>query len=129
MNKFSEATSEFGKIRDKGRQTLSKKEETKARKALNKKALKPAVDHVRDFLSLIHAAVTKGYKAPVELLTAVVAAILYLLWVFDVIPDFVPVIGYLDDIAVIIAVAKMVSIEINNFKKWKEKKNESNKST
>jgi len=126
MDKFSKADKEFEKIRDKGRKTLSQKEETKARKALNKSALKPAVNHVRDFLSLISAVVSKGYKAPIELLTAVVAAVLYLLWVFDVIPDLVPVIGYLDDIAVILAVAKMVSIEINNFKKWKVK-NESKK--
>jgi len=120
MDKFSEVRNEFGKIRDKGRKTLSNKEEIKARKILNKSALKPVVNHIRDFISLLHAS-SKGYKAPVELLTAVVAAILYLLWVFDVIPDFVPVIGYLDDIAVILAVAKMVSVEINKFKKWKVK--------
>jgi len=126
MDKFSKAGKEFEKIRKEGRETLSKKEETKARKTLNKKALKPAVSHVRDFLSLIHAVVSKGYKAPVELLTAVVAAVLYLLWVFDVIPDFVTVIGYLDDIAVTLAVAKIVSVEINKFKKWKVK-NESKK--
>ena len=29
------------------------------------------------------------------------AAILYLLWIMDLIPDFIPVAGYLDDIAVI----------------------------
>jgi len=126
MGKISKADKEFEKIRDKGRKTLSQKEEKRVRKTLNKSALKPAVSHVRDFLSLIHAVVTKGYKAPIELLTAVVAAVLYLLWVFDVVPDFVPVIGYLDDIAVILAVAKMVSVEINKFKKWKVK-NESKK--
>ena len=127
MRKHKKATNEFEKIRKKGRQSLSQAETTQASNKMKKPALKPVIEHIREFISLLHATVTRGYKAPVELLTAVVAAILYLLWIVDVIPDFLPVIGYLDDMAIIIAVAKMVSVEINNFKRWKEKKNENQK--
>ncbi len=124
LRKHKKASNEFEKIRKEGRQSLSQAETIQANNKMKKPALKPVIGHIREFISLLHATVTRGYKAPVELLTAVVAAILYLLWIVDVIPDFLPVIGYLDDMAIIIAVAKMVSVEINNFKKWKEKKNE-----
>jgi len=33
------------------------------------------------------------------------AAVLYVVWIFDALPDFIPVVGYLDDLAVLISAA------------------------
>lgn len=34
-----------------------------------------------------------------------ISAVMYVVWVFDALPDFIPVVGYLDDLAVLISAA------------------------
>ena len=41
---------------------------------------------------------------------------------FDIIPDIIPVIGYLDDAAVIAACLAMVRQDLHNYWKWREEK-------
>lgn len=55
-----------------------------------------------------------------ERLSIIIFALLYLLMPFDLIPDFIPVIGFVDDIAVISVSLKMVSDELKEYKKWLE---------
>ncbi|MDE3219687.1 MAG: DUF1232 domain-containing protein [Nitrospirota bacterium] len=50
----------------------------------------------------------------------IVAAILYLISPLDVIPDFIPVVGYVDDAAVIAWVMKSIAEELKDFKIWEE---------
>ncbi|MDE3041330.1 MAG: DUF1232 domain-containing protein [Nitrospirota bacterium] len=56
----------------------------------------------------------------VRKLVAIVAAILYLISPLDVIPDFIPVVGYVDDAAVIAWVMKSIAEELKDFKIWEE---------
>ena len=56
----------------------------------------------------------------VRKLVAIVAAILYLISPLDVIPDFIPVVGYVDDAAVIAWVMKSIAEELKDFKMWEE---------
>ena len=124
MNGKDKADDEFSKIRSKGRNTLSKKEIKKARKHLRIPALRPVINHIKEFLSLLHSVFCKGYKVPIEVIITVVSAMLYLIWVLDVIPDFTPVIGYMDDIAVILTAARLCANELESFRKWKERNND-----
>jgi len=84
----------------------------------------PLGKFIGDFKLLI--AVIKDYwkgnyrKMPFFSIAAIVAALLYVLNPFDIIPDFIPVIGYLDDAAVIAACLALVRQDLHNYKKWRE---------
>lgn len=54
-----------------------------------------------------------------DLLT-MVAAIIYLISPFDLIPDFVPVAGYIDDAAVIAWLFESLGDELAQFRKWEK---------
>jgi uncharacterized membrane protein YkvA (DUF1232 family) len=49
---------------------------------------------------------------------AVLAAIVYFLNPFDIIPDFIPFMGFLDDATIVAYVLKQFSNEIGRFKVW-----------
>src|SRR5689334_19479361 len=70
------------------------------------------------FLRMIRARVEGKYCAPAAAMSAIVAAVLYFLNPMDLIPDSVPVFGYLDDVAVIASTAKANLSAISNFRKW-----------
>ncbi len=52
---------------------------------------------------------------------ALVFALLYVLSPIDAIPDYIPVIGYMDDAAVLTACIKLIGAEIEAYEKWKLK--------
>ena len=65
--------------------------------------------------------VTKEYAdVPVKTIASVVAALLYLVKGKDIIPDGVPLLGLVDDLAVITAVIKLNEPEIEAYKAWKQ---------
>ena len=51
---------------------------------------------------------------------AVVAALLYFVNPFDIIPDFIPIIGQLDDILVLGYLIKFLNKEIERFMAWEK---------
>lgn len=77
-------------------------------------------ENLQIFLRMIRARVEGKYCPPVAAMTMAVAAVLYFVNPIDLIPDSVPVFGYLDDAAVIAAAAKANLTAISNFRKWEE---------
>ena len=70
---------------------------------------------------LLQASVSGAYSGlSVHKLVTIVAGILYLISPLDVIPDFIPVVGYVDDAAVIAWVLKSIAEELKDFKMWEE---------
>ncbi|MBO5699214.1 MAG: DUF1232 domain-containing protein [Bacteroidaceae bacterium] len=69
-------------------------------KALGKLVLKPAV--------LLYC-VMKSAEVPFHIKTTIAGALGYLILPTDLIPDFVPITGYTDDVAALLAVIKICS--------------------
>ncbi len=76
---------------------------------------------VKLLLSLVTDYWTGQYRAiPWWAIAAVVFSLLYVVNPLDLIPDFIPVIGYVDDAAVISACLMLVEQELDKYRKWKE---------
>jgi len=54
-------------------------------------------------------------------IAAIVAALLYVFSPVDLIPDFIPVVGYVDDALVVAACLAMVEQDLHTYKEWKVK--------
>jgi uncharacterized membrane protein YkvA (DUF1232 family) len=83
----------------------------------------PLGKFVDDFKLLI--AVVKDYwsgryrKIPFWTIAAIVAALLYVLNPLDLIPDFIPIVGQIDDAAVVAACLLLIRQDLQRYKKWK----------
>jgi uncharacterized membrane protein YkvA (DUF1232 family) len=83
----------------------------------------PLGKFVDDFKLLM--AVVKDYrrgkyrKIPFWTVAAIVGALLYVLNPLDLIPDFLPLVGQIDDAAVVAACLLMVRQDLHKYKKWK----------
>jgi uncharacterized membrane protein YkvA (DUF1232 family) len=70
------------------------------------------------FIRMIRAWAAGKYNAPADSILMAIAAVIYFVCPFDLIPDTVPVFGFMDDAAVITFVAKANLTAISNFRKW-----------
>ncbi len=61
------------------------------------------------------------HRIPLKAIVLIVAAVLYFLNPLDLIPDFIPVIGYLDDAAVLGYVLRTLHDELERYREWEEK--------
>ena len=57
---------------------------------------------------------------PYGTILAVLSALIYFLAPIDIVPDFIPLAGYLDDMAVLGLCMNMVSIDIETYEKWRQ---------
>lgn len=64
----------------------------------------------------------KYKKIPFGTIAAIVGTLLYVLLPQDLIPDYIPVIGYLDDAAIFRLCLNFTRIDIEEYKKFKQKK-------
>jgi len=77
---------------------------------------------LKALLRLIGAYARGDYRGvPVSSMVLIVGAILYVLTPIDVIPDFIPGIGFLDDAAIITFVVRRVRDEIGGFLEWEQR--------
>lgn len=72
------------------------------------------------FVSLVKDYSQGNYRnIPYKTISAVVLGLLYILNPIDIIPDFIPVIGYIDDAIVIAFCLKMVEKDLLKYQAWK----------
>ena len=80
-----------------------------------------ALSRVPLMISMIRSYITKEYTAiSPKVIVSLVAAILYLLAGKDIIPDKIPVVGYVDDLAVFAAAFLVNEPELSAYSKWRE---------
>src|SRR5713101_6491417 len=70
------------------------------------------------FFRLLRAQLAGKFCAPADSILMVVAAVIYFVSPFDLIPDSIPVLGLIDDASVITCVARANLTLISNFRKW-----------
>jgi hypothetical protein len=70
------------------------------------------------FVRLLRAHVAGSFCVPAGSLSMIVAAVIYFVSPFDLIPDSIPVFGLVDDASVLAFVAKSNLTLISNFRKW-----------
>ena len=69
-------------------------------------------------LRMVRAWLGGRYTPPMVTILGGIAALVYFVDPFDLIPDTVPVLGYLDDTAVITAVVRMNLSAVSKFRNW-----------
>ncbi|MBC8460274.1 MAG: DUF1232 domain-containing protein [Deltaproteobacteria bacterium] len=79
------------------------------------------VSDLKLLFSVIQDYISGEYREiPWWSIAAIVAALLYVLSPIDLIPDFIPVIGYIDDALVVAACLAMVEQDLQNYRDWKK---------
>jgi len=82
--------------------------------------LKSALKNVRVLYALFKDTVNGKYKLPPTSVAMIGGGLLYFILPADLIPDFIPVIGYLDDLAILTTIMNSLKNEINAYRIWKE---------
>ncbi len=57
-------------------------------------------------------------KVPSGAIMRIVGGLVYFVWILDVIPDFIPILGFADDVAVVIWIYNGLSQELDEFEAW-----------
>lgn len=122
--RFGEKAKEYANDKKKAKELVDEAMK-KANKQKNKKG---PIDEIWEKVQLLFGMVkdwaTGEYKeVPKGSIIIILIAILYFLNPFDVIPDVVPVAGFVDDVFVLGLVINQVSSDIDKYKEWLKNKN------
>ena len=80
-----------------------------------------ALSRVPLMVSMIRSYITREYTVvSPKVIVTLVAAVIYLLKGKDLIPDNIPVVGYVDDLAVFAAAFLIDEQELSAYSKWRE---------
>lgn len=72
-------------------------------------------------VSLVKSYVDREYtEIPYNSIVAVVAALLYVISPIDIIPDFIPVVGFADDAVAVGFCIKMIHDDLEKYKSWRD---------
>lgn len=85
--------------------------------------LKQILENVRDLYSLFNDGIKRRYKLHPVTLGVIGGGLLYFIIPTDFIPDFIPVIGFLDDLAVLTIIVNSLQGELMEYRNWKKIKN------
>ena len=86
-------------------------------------AVKESIGQFEVAFRMVKAHVTNEYKGiSNRTLGMLVLGLLYFVLPLDFLPDFIPVIGYVDDLTVIVAIFKSLSSDIEKFLEWERTK-------
>ena len=78
-------------------------------------------DSLRLFIRIINAYTSKEYTyVPWKTICLIVAGLIYFIYPVDLIPDFIPVSGLRDDIALIAWIYESIQEDIDNFLEWEK---------
>lgn len=83
-------------------------------------ALREMADTISDFFGMVRDYASRKYtEVPIRTIAAIVGALLYFISPIDLIPDFIPILGFTDDAAVLALCLKMCRDDVLEYRKWK----------
>ena len=86
----------------------------------NQGVLEDVWDNLQELFEMMNCWRKGEYREiPKKSLLAIIGAILYFVSPIDLIPDFILVLGLIDDVAIISLAIKQVGSDIEKFKEWK----------
>jgi len=81
------------------------------------------VEKLRMMIRMLRAYIRGEYRdIPWKSLILIIGALLYFLVPIDMIPDFIPATGFVDDVAVILLVFKTISDDITAYRQFESEK-------
>lgn len=108
-------------IEDKDK-TNKKLDEAFKKASENKGKLGEVWSYLQLFFSISRDYINGKYRnVPVGSIIAIIASLLYFLSPIDLIPDFIPVVGYIDDVFVLGLVFSQVKADLDEYEIWKSK--------
>ena len=109
-----------GRITEEDLENVISKREKIERLFFSKGPLQKFISEVKTLFSLIKDYYNGNYREiPWWSIAAVVAALIYVLSPVDLIPDFIPIIGYVDDAAVVAACLSLIRKDLEAYLLWK----------
>ena len=128
--KFDEAKArvDYEKSKSKAQEYINDPEKTKklfekAKEKANR--VKGPLDKIWEDIQLMFGIVKDWFsgeykEVPVGSIIAIIGGIIYFVSPIDLVPDFVPAAGYIDDVFVLGLVINQVSSDLQKYKEWKE---------
>lgn len=81
-----------------------------------------ALEPIMVFKRMIQAHRSGEFKVSKKTLGLIVLGLVYFVTPLDIIPDFLPLIGFADDLSVLIAIYNSVKHEVDDFRSWEKGK-------
>jgi len=104
-------------------QDLAKRTQEKVKSIkVGDETVRSLLELVSTFIRMITAHIKGEYREiPFRSLLLIVAGMLYFLNPFDLIPDFIPLSGLLDDLTLLLLILKSVKKDVLEFRQWESR--------
>ena len=90
--------------------------EEKIESIMNNETLREYMNNIKNYFMMLKDFVTGKYKnIPVGTISAIIGTLLYVLSPVDLIPDLIPVVGFLDDAAVLALCVKLTQYDVDQY--------------
>lgn len=97
---------------------LNTSKEKLSRLELKEQDFKGILGMIRTFIRMLKAFKAGQFAIPWATIIMIVAALVYFVVPLDMLPDFIPIAGYIDDFTVILAIFKKVKEDVVAFQVW-----------
>lgn len=115
LDKANQIAGEDGKL-----QKLLKNVSERLGQVSNHPKVQAALEPIMIFKRMIQAHRSGKFKVSSKTLGLMVLGLVYFITPIDIIPDFMPILGFTDDLSVIIAVFNSVKHEVEDFLNWEK---------